>query len=82
MNIEGYAAAKVLESLALTDRLVAHISLRDKEPIWDGFVYVYTDAGSHKNASLKGRVPIQIKGELATSKKKFGSNIKILDQGC
>lgn len=76
MDIEGYAAAKVLEALALTDRLVAHISLRDKEPIWDGFVYVYTDADKHKKENLKGRVPIQIKGELATNKKKFGSNIK------
>ncbi|MBQ7208194.1 MAG: hypothetical protein IJS01_10395 [Lentisphaeria bacterium] len=76
MDIEGCAAAKVLESLALTDRLVAHISLRDREPIWDGSVYVYNDADKHRNENLKGRVPIQIKGELATNKKNFCSNIK------
>jgi len=76
MDIEGYAAAKVLESLASTDCLVAHISLRDKEPIWDGSVYVYTDSEKHKNENLKGRVPVQIKGEIITNKKKFKGSIK------
>ena len=76
MDIEGYAVAKVLESLSLTDHLVAHIALRDREPIWDGSVYVYKDTGNHKNENLKGRVPIQIKGELATNRKKFGSSVK------
>ena len=76
MDIEVYAVSKVNEALASTNCLVSHISLRDKEPIWDGFVYVYTDSGKHKNENLKGRVPVQVKGELATGKKRFGSKIK------
>ena len=69
MDIEGYAVAKVLESLAITEHLVGYISLRDKEPVWDGFVYIYTDRVNHKKENLKGRVPVQIKGQLTTKKK-------------
>lgn len=76
MDIEGYAVAKVLESLAITEHLVGYISLRDKEPVWDGFVYIYTDRVNHKKENLKGRVPVQIKGQLTTKKKKFNDHIK------
>ena len=76
MDIEGYAVAKVIESLAITEHLVGYISLRDKEPVWDGFIYVYSDRGNHKKENLKGRVAIQIKGQLVTKKKKFSDHIK------
>ena len=75
MDIEGYAVSKVNEALASTNYLVPYISLRDTGPIWDGFVYVYTDSDKHKNENLKARVPVQVKGELATSKKMFDDKI-------
>lgn len=38
------------------------IPLADKEPSWDGFLYLYSD-DSMKKDSLIGRIPIQVKGK-------------------
>lgn len=44
------------------------INWNDKEPSWDGHVYLYEDK-THKKSRLEGRVPVQVKG---TEVKRFG----------
>ena len=73
MDIEGYAAGQVIATIATSDNLVAHIQLRDKYPIWDGDVFVYTDGKNHPNEALSGRIPVQVKGEKRSS---FSGRVK------
>lgn len=39
------------------------ISQNDKEPLWDGHLYLYR-SGGRKNENLRGRIPAQVKGKL------------------
>lgn len=62
MEIEKVATTSVVQSISRTDVLSSFINDGDKEPCWDGAIYVY----SHKNKkkeNLKGRVPVQVKGK-------------------
>ncbi|MDR2354547.1 MAG: hypothetical protein LBF22_15600, partial [Deltaproteobacteria bacterium] len=62
MDIE-LAAVSALESLlALCDGIKSHINEYDKEPIWDGNIYVY-EKDAYKTENMLGRVPVQIKGK-------------------
>ena len=62
MNIEKLATSAVEESISLTDVLDPFLNDGDKEPSWDGNVYIYTDKRKTKKGIKK--VPVQIKGEL------------------
>lgn len=42
-------------------RISQFIDDNDKEPCWDGHLYLYSDGSRDKN-HLKGRVPVQVKG--------------------
>ena len=59
--IETLSVNAVRDSIVVSDYLDQFISDNDKEPSWDGFVYIYTDK-SKKKDKLKGRLPVQIKG--------------------
>ncbi|HBV88437.1 MAG TPA: hypothetical protein DEF42_17780 [Desulfosporosinus sp.] len=62
MDTEVIATSAVKTSVSITDYLSPYISERDKEPIWDGNIYVF----SHKRKSnefCKGRVPVQVKSK-------------------
>ena len=61
MDIEKLATAAVEESISLTDVLSPFINNGDKEPSWDGNIYIHED----KNKNKKGikKVPVQVKGE-------------------
>ena len=48
--------------IVLSDFLTPYIAEGDKEPSWDGFVYIYTSK-SKKKSDLKGRVAVQVKGK-------------------
>lgn len=43
MDIEVLAITAVKERLAYCDGLMSYINERDKEPIWDGHIYVFQD---------------------------------------
>ena len=43
MNIEKLATSAVIESISLTDVLDPFVNDGDKEPSWDGNVYIYAD---------------------------------------
>ncbi|WP_393968650.1 MULTISPECIES: hypothetical protein [Enterococcus] len=60
--IEGFAVSKLKTTLMLNDYLEPFINEGDKEPSWDGSVYLYNKKGK-KKIDIKGRVSIQVKGE-------------------
>lgn len=61
MDKEVLATTAVKDSISWTDRLKPYIPEKDKEPIWDGSVYVYSTAEPSNDTCL-GRVPTQVKG--------------------
>ena len=62
MNIEKLATSAVEESISKTDVLDPFVNDGDKEPSWDGNVYIYADKRKTKKGIKK--VPVQVKGEL------------------
>lgn len=60
-QIELLAVNAVEDFFAKIKRINPMIPLADKEPSWDGFLYLYSD-DSMKKDSLIGRIPIQVKG--------------------
>lgn len=61
-KIEILAVNAVKDSIVTTDFLDPYIAENDKEPSWDGFVYIYDDVRKTKD-TLKGRMPVQVKGK-------------------
>lgn len=61
-QIETFSVNAIRDSLSLTDFLDPFIADNDKEPSWDGNVYIY-ESKNHKKDNLKGRIPVQIKGK-------------------
>ena len=50
-----------------------NINWNDKEPSWDGNIYLYED-NSQKKGLLRGRIPVQVKGtEVKRFSRKFHS---------
>ena len=71
MDVEMMSVSFVQLAISKTDFLVAHINSNDREPSWDGDVEVYRKAGStHAKDDLILKVPIQIKGHIASNLKK------------
>ena len=60
--IETLSVNAVKDSIVRSEFLDQFIADNDKEPSWDGFVYIYGDK-SKKKSSLKGRMPVQVKGK-------------------
>lgn len=61
-QIELLAVNAVEDYFAKIGRINPTIPVGDKEPSWDGFLYLYSD-DSMKKDSLIGRIPIQVKGK-------------------
>lgn len=61
-QIELLAVNAVEDFFAKIERINPMIPLADKEPSWDGFLYLYSD-NSMKKDSLIGRIPVQVKGK-------------------
>lgn len=64
--IETLAISAVKDSIVSTEILDQFIADNDKEPSWDGFIYVY-NGKRHTKKCLAGRVPVQVKGKLVDS---------------
>lgn len=63
MDKEMIAISAIERAIAKTEYLTPYISSNDKEPSWDGYIYVYHHAGkNHSKDDLAGRVPVQVKG--------------------
>ena len=59
---ELLATTHVTEVFASCKRICPFINTSDKEPLWDGFLYLY-DTEEHNNETLRGRVSCQVKGK-------------------
>jgi len=59
--IETISVNAVRDSIVVSDFLDQFIADNDKEPSWDGFVYIYKSR-SKKKDNLKGRLAVQVKG--------------------
>lgn len=65
MNTEFEAVIAVRQVLNRTNYLESFIDENDKTPVWDGSILVYGDSKiPHSKTSLRGRVPVQVKGRL------------------
>jgi hypothetical protein len=62
-DIEELATNAVRKSIITSGYLSPFIAENDKEPSWDGFVYIYENKKKQK-IGFKGRVPVQIKGTI------------------
>jgi len=59
--IETLSINAVKNSIVMCDYLSQFIAENDKEPSWDGAVYIYDNKNKTKDR-LKGRMPVQVKG--------------------
>lgn len=66
MDIEKLATTAVTGSLSKTEYLSSYLSEGDKEPCWDGNIYIHEDSKRSKKNIKK--VPAQIKGKLVSGK--------------
>lgn len=66
MDIENLATSAVRYELAKTDRISTFINDGDKEPCWDGHIYIHENKNKTKENIKK--IPVQIKGKVATNK--------------
>ena len=60
-TIETLSVNAVKNSIVTSEFLDQYISENDKEPSWDGAVYIYRNKNKKKD-NLKGRMPVQVKG--------------------
>lgn len=44
-------------------RIQSYISDNDKEPMWDGHIYIYKESGSEKRDDFLFRIPVQVKSK-------------------
>lgn len=67
MDWEKIATSAIVAEISKTDTLSGFISEGDKEPCWDGNIYIHEDS-NHTKTNLK-RIPTQVKGKAVKSKK-------------
>lgn len=60
--IEKLAVARVVQFFSDSAKINPFINSGDKEPLWDGFFYLYNNE-KQSNADLLGRVACQVKGK-------------------
>lgn len=77
-NIELLGAMAVKKSIIKTKRLAPYIPENDKEPLWDGSVFLYRDH-ERNNDNFIYKVPTQVKGKISKdlSKKEISYPIEI-----
>lgn len=64
MELEKIATSALEMSIGKTDRLSSFINNGDKEPCWDGNIYIHEGKGRSKKGIKK--VPVQVKGKAVT----------------
>lgn len=80
MDIERLATSIIVSSISKTEQLSSNINDGDKEPSWDGHIYVY-NSKEQKQSNMAGRVPVQVKGTTTVkpSKNKIAFPIRATD---
>ena len=67
MDLEKIATSAIISEISKTDSLSGFINEGDKEPCWDGHIYIHEDSKRTKK-NIK-RIPTQIKGKAVKGKK-------------
>ena len=80
IQIETLAVNAVKDSILMSDYLIPFINDNDKEPSWDGKVYIYKDKNCTKD-NLIGRLPVQVKGKECDdlSKEEISYSMNVVD---
>ena len=60
MDIEKMATGALSTCISATETMSPYLNDGDKEPVWDGHIYIYKD--KQKNSANIKRVPVQVKG--------------------
>lgn len=60
-TLEEISISKIKEILRSYKIFKSNINENDKEPSWDGFIFVYNKDNTERKDELRGRIPIQIK---------------------
>lgn len=78
--IETLSINAVKNTIVMCEYLSQFIADNDKEPTWDGAVYIYDDK-VHTKDNLKGRMPVQVKGKECDdfSKEKISFSMSTID---
>lgn len=66
MDCEQLATSAIIQAVSGTDKLKAFINSGDKEPSFDGYIYIYSN-NNYSKYNIK-RVSVQIKGKVTKSK--------------
>lgn len=61
MDLEKIATSAIVSSISKTDTLSGFINDGDKEPCWDGNIYIHENS-RHSKKNIK-RIPTQVKGK-------------------
>ncbi len=79
MDTERIATTAIISSLSKTDRLNCYINSGEKEPAWDGPVYIHEDS-KHTKKNIK-KVDTQVKGKIISGnpKPRIKYSVKIDD---
>lgn len=81
--IEGFAISYLSDEIRLTERLAPYISENDKEPSWDGNIYIYSNSSNFSKENIIGKVSVQVKGKQEKSKNlkktKISYPVEIID---
>lgn len=77
---ENIAITALTNEINQFDNIEESLKKRDKEPVWDGDLYLYKNDTS-KKSDLVGRIPVQVKGTDAKINVKNGTyyDIEIVD---
>ena len=62
LKIEMGAILAIKNIIQLSDRMKDYINDNDKEPSWDGFIYLYS-SDDLKVENIQYKIPVQIKGK-------------------
>lgn len=77
-NIEDIAVNAICQKFERSKVISTFISSNDKEPLWDGHLYIYKNEGNRRNnKSLIGRIASQIKGKVVKNFKVKGFKFSI-----
>lgn len=80
VQIESFAVNEIRNSILLTSYIKPYIAENDREPTWDGSLYIYNDKNCKKD-TLKGRLAVQVKGKEFDdlSKDEISYSISVVD---
>lgn len=77
--IETLSVDAVRDAIMTTKHLDQYIPDNDKEPFWDGAIYIYNNE-KHTKENFVGRMPVQVKGcQEECSKEEISFPISTID---